>query len=130
MSEISLKKALINKQNRLSEKDKEKNKINLRSISYFVYPKVKDLQKGILIILGSFCAILIKNQSFLLNISDIFRIFFIWFITDFLIYQARFQWNDIRGLQNDKEEDKNDRLHGLFKNDVKGIFLSIVIFDK
>ena len=54
MSEISLKKALINKQNRLSEKDKEKNKINLRSISYFVYPKVKDLQKGILIILGSF----------------------------------------------------------------------------
>lgn len=75
---------------------------------YLIYPKRQDKQKPVLIILGFVYACILKNSS--VRLDDIFKVIFVWFIFDFLAYQARYQINDIRGLDEDKEAGCQNRL--------------------
>lgn len=76
---------------------------------YFFYPKKKDFQKSILIVAGFAAGTWMDGGS-----TDLYRSllngFFCWLFLDFLIYQARYLWNDIRGIDEDVLAGKTERL--------------------
>ena len=76
-------------------------------IKYLIYPKSQDLQKPLLIILGFIFYSFYSNNFSLNGKTDLF-IFLI--IFDFLAYQARYQINDIRGIQEDIQMNNMNRL--------------------
>lgn len=86
---------------------------NLKSIvkliSYLIYPKKKDFQKPILLVLGFLTGKLFVGGQINVGYS-LKQLFILFFVVDFLIYQARYQWNDIRGLTEDIGSGKEDRL--------------------
>lgn len=69
-------------------------------ISYLIYPKLKDLQKPFLIVCGFFGGLVFTNTP--VSQSGICNLILVIFIFDFLAYQARYQINDIRGMNEDK----------------------------
>ncbi len=75
---------------------------------YLIYPKKQDLQKPFLIILGFIYGIIFMDIT--INQIYIWRLIFILVTFDFLAYQARYQINDIRGLKEDKEAGRTNRL--------------------
>lgn len=82
-----------------------------RRAGYLLYPKRSDLQKPVLIIAGFISYYFVSGHFIEGDIIDkILRLIFAVFIFDFLIYQARFQINDIRGMEEDMEMGKTDRL--------------------
>lgn len=84
----------------------------LRVVGYFLYPKAKDFQKQLLVIIGSITGIFFLNGKITIqNIyNQIYSVLFTVFVFDFLAYQARYQWNDVRGLKEDIEAQRKDRL--------------------
>lgn len=93
-----------------TEKAVKRGKDAFKILLYFIYPKYKDLQKMFLIIVGYFLGIILMEgyidvnkgkENFSLLIETLV-------VIDFLLYQARYQWNDIRGIEEDKL--KEDRL--------------------
>lgn len=84
----------------------EKNRGNrfVKGLLYFIYPAVKDFHKLFLIIYGYLMGLLFINQ-YKINISTVkdsfFKIGVVVIIIEGLIYQARYQFNDIRGLKDD-----------------------------
>lgn len=100
-----------NQEIRLKNKKKEvygKAKSFRRIFWYLFYPKKQDLQKPLLLMMGFAYGIFLSGIKF--DVTDIGRLIFVLFAFDFLAYQARYQINDIRGIQEDKEEGKTNRL--------------------
>lgn len=86
----------------------DKGKSFRRLFIYFIYPKRQDLQKPLLIIVGFVYGVVIRNCG--IDLKDVFNIILTIFVFDFLAYQARYQINDIRGLDEDKESGYQNRL--------------------
>lgn len=119
-------------ENQKGEKNEKENQENstgfLKTISYFIYPKKKDLQKPFLLALGFVTGIFLYNDVRPLEIA--LKQFAIVFVTiDFLLYQARYQWNDIRGLREDRVAGRKDRLPKIegAKSDQLSVKLSVAI---
>lgn len=95
----------------------------LKALLYYIYPKTQDLQKPILIVLGFVTGTLFNEKPFIqwpkLAIAVI--------MIDYLIYQARFQWNDIRGLYEDMKAEKKNRLPFWFFGIKKAVNLSLIV---
>lgn len=84
----------------------------LRLLKYFIYPKLKDIQKPALILIGYLFGIFLSNGMTLppLTAEQVKQLIITLVVIDGLIYQARYQWNDIRGLSEDVKAKKSDRL--------------------
>lgn len=89
-------------------RNKIKNKLSRKNIKYLIYPRISDIQKPILIILG-FIGYIWKTQTDI-NAQVIVKLFISIVIFDFLAYQARYQINDLRGLDEDLFAQKKGRL--------------------
>ncbi|MDD6628965.1 MAG: hypothetical protein PUF03_12040 [Lachnospiraceae bacterium] len=115
MSKFAWKTAYENRKFRLS-REKEKiygNTENFRhTLQYLFYPKLQDLQKPMLIILGFIYGYFITNVDVTLDniVTYVLRIILVLFVFDFLAYQARYQINDIRGIEEDMEAGGKVRL--------------------
>lgn len=76
---------------------------------YFLYPKYRDIQKPGLICLGFLAGMIFTTQetgsvNLLVCLG---HLLYVLFCFDFLAYQARFQFNDIRGVTERKNPLKN-----------------------
>lgn len=94
-------------------------------IKYLVYPKKQDKQKPVLIFLGFVVCVLyhygwsaqiIQNKAW-------GNLLLCWIVFDVLAYQARYQINDLRGMDEDEESVQNQRLMGSGESDAKGKIL-------
>lgn len=94
---------------RTNRKNISKKQI-ITAVVYYFYPKIKDVQKSLLIVIGFLTGIFFKNGNFRMSGKDVFHLIMAWFIIEFLIYQARYLWNDIRGVRKDVREKKEDRI--------------------
>lgn len=81
-------------------------------IMYFVYPKKKDFQKVLVISIGYYSGIFLLNNYMDIELfcNSFFNMLICCFLADFLVYQARYQINDIRGLKEDVTLNKKGRL--------------------
>lgn len=79
--------------------------IFIKGLRYFLYPKTRDFQKTLFIPAGYFMGILLISEtiSFSTFIFNLKNALFALLIIEGLIYQARYQLNDIRGLSEDIE---------------------------
>ena len=86
---------------------KNKNMQKLFQVAlYFLYPRLRDVQKMIFIILGFMFGFLFITPA--ANVGIDFKLLGLTIlITDVLVYQARFQWNDIRGMSGDSKDNLN-----------------------
>ncbi len=111
VAQFALNTAHDNQKMRQGETNKEpyeKAKYFRRMLSYLFYPKKQDIQKVFLIIIGFICGIPGLDANF--EVTYIYRLLFVLFVFDFLAYQARYQINDIRGIEEDKEAGDKNRL--------------------
>lgn len=98
-------------------------------IIYFLYPKWKDIQKMVIIILG-FCTgiIMINGKITYELVVDHWRYLLITIVVvEILAYQARYQLNDIRGVKEDIESQKRNRLPVAVLGVKKAIYISLII---
>lgn len=86
----------------------EKAKSFRRMFWYLLYPKKQDLQKPALIVVGFICGLILSGIK--IGCASWGRLLFVLFVFDFLAYQARYQINDIRGIEEDKDAGWNNRL--------------------
>lgn len=77
-------------------------------IKYFLYPKRQDLQKPFFIILSYVFWIIYSGIP--ISRELVIHLTLLLFVFDFLVYQARYQINDIRGIKEDQEAVKNKGL--------------------
>lgn len=112
---------------REEDKTSQKSRKNLfKTVCYFIYPKKKDLQKPILLALGFITGIFLYQDT--RPFGTALKQFAIVFITmDFLLYQARYQWNDIRGLKQDQEAGRRRLPKIGEKNDWQSVAVSMAI---
>lgn len=114
-----------------SKKSESISKVTVLSVLlYFIYPKVKDIQKVFLLILGFFTGIFFQKGNINVSFNEILNLLVALMVIEFLVYQARYQWNDIRGVKGDIEDGKTDRLpvQVLGKKNAVMVSLSIIIF--
>lgn len=111
-----------------SQKTGYKNNI-LTILSYFIYPKLKDFQKIFLLILGFFTGFFFLNGNINITLEEFWDLIITLIIVEILVYQARYQWNDIRGVREDIEDGKTDRLpvNALGKKNAVLISLGIML---
>ncbi len=118
-----------NQEGKENEKENQENSVGLlKTISYFIYPKKKDLQKPVLLALGFITGIFLYND--VRPLETALKQFAVVFVAiDFLLYQARYQWNDIRGLREDRALGRKDRLPkiGGVKGDQLSVILSVTV---
>lgn len=111
--------------------ENENNKIRIKDIlkvtGYFIYPKKKDIQKLFLLIIGFLTGCFLKNDTYQLNILELKNMLIVCFVIDCLLYQARYQWNDIRGVKEDTDTKKTDRLPISILGKHRAIIISSVI---
>lgn len=120
MYDFAVRKAKKKKQDKLTKKGQATMRVRRKAdkgvllsvIKYFVYPKSKDLQKIILIFIGFAIGLFLKNRiTEVCMISEqIPNLLYSMLVIDFFVYQARYQWNDIRGVREDLSAGKKDRL--------------------
>lgn len=77
-------------------------------LKYLIYPKIQDIQKPALIIIGFLYWVIYNGAQ--ISIEKIWKLVLAMFIFDFLAYQARYQINDIRGIEEDREFEHKNRL--------------------
>lgn len=83
----------------------------LKIVGYYFYPRIVDFQKPLLILLGFIIGLFFRNASLVAPTREQMQhLFLVWFTVDFLVYQARYLWNDLRGLREDIAAGKKDRL--------------------
>lgn len=105
----------------------------IKGLRYFLYPKTRDFQKTLFIPTGYFMGILLISEpiSFSTFIFNLKNALFALIIIEGLIYQARYQLNDIRGLGEDIESMHLTNFAKSFlvlcQNKKKVISLSIII---
>lgn len=103
----------------------------IKGLIYFLYPKTRDFQKTLFIPLGYFIGMFLISESMNLNtfILSVKNSLFALIIIEGLVYQARYQLNDIRGLREDIESMRLTNFAKSFlvlcQNKKKGITLSI-----
>lgn len=131
ISELSPEQIEKNEEN--NDKKKGNLKRRLKLIFYFLYTRKKDFQKSLLLVLGFITGKIFFGNP--INVQNSLKQFIILFIVfDFLVYQARYQWNDIRGAVEDIKEGKGDRLLSMLcekfslENNVRQRAKRIVIF--
>lgn len=81
-----------------------------RLLIYFFYPKLKDIQKPFLVVLGFVGGLIFSYYSFGLQSVEIYcwSIVLILICFDFFAYQARFLVNDLRGIREANSPLKNE----------------------
>lgn len=129
------KVSVLKRQRRLNvlQNDEEKRvslkKDILHVIFYFVYPKIKDIHKVFLLIWGFMTGIFLGNGgvSISINPEQFINLLILIVVFDFLTYQARYQWNDVRGLREDMEEKKEGRLPAALIGTHMAVAVSLVI---
>lgn len=85
----------------------------LRAIAYYVYPRPGDLLKAAFIVFGALIAVASVGEPRASLWEIVAATAFVFFVFDFLLYQARYQINDIRGFEEDllnPEAGKRSRL--------------------
>lgn len=102
----------------------------LKAILYYVYPRPKDMQKIFFIVVGFIMGYVgkdfIYNQR---NTFDLPLMLFAIVLFDILIYQVRYQWNDLRGLEEDvnhEEREARCRLPIYIINEKCAIIISVI----
>lgn len=104
---LNIKLKIDNKIEDIYQNQKKNRKINIKEIiniiMYFVYPKKKDFQKVLVISIGYYSGIFLLNNYMNIELfcNSFFNMLVCCFLADFLVYQARYQINDIRGLKED-----------------------------
>ena len=83
-----------------------------KAILYFIYPKTGDIQKLFLVVLGFLMGVFLHNGVLTspLVFERLHSLGLTLLVFDVLIYQARYQWNDIRGLAGDIASGRSNRL--------------------
>ena len=81
-----------------------------RLLLYFLYPRISDIQKILLIVIGFIYGVAYFGT--MINIEHVLLLFYTILIFDVCACQARFQINDIRGRDEDLEIHKKHRLLG------------------
>lgn len=105
---------------------KRRNLINfIGALIYFIYPKVKDFYKPILIIIGFFYGVIVNKIGF--ENIEWRNLFLMLFMFDFLIYQARFQLNDIFELRDKKNIDSKKIFFNVGLTRERTIFISSLV---
>lgn len=122
MYKYALEKSLQNRNKRLGEQkqmqEKQEKEISstvkfwLKMILYLIYPKKKDFQKIFLLIAGACSGLFLQNGKLTIEIlkKHSLDIGIALLVIEFLLYSARYQWNDIRGLVGDLKFRKKDKL--------------------
>lgn len=84
----------------------------LTIVGYYIYPRIVDFQKPLLIVLGFLMGLFFRKGSLVVipTKEQMWYLLLVWFTVDFLVYQARYLWNDLRGLKDDVAANKKDRL--------------------
>lgn len=112
----------------LKHKSLSKKRKDFQSVAlYFFYPKWKDLQKSFLVILGFLTGVFLANGYLTLQCEQITNLFITVIVIDVLAYQARYQWNDIRGLKEDMISNKEGRLPVRILGEKRAVSISLVI---
>ncbi|MCM1235408.1 MAG: hypothetical protein NC489_35355 [Ruminococcus flavefaciens] len=126
--EISLKRRdeRLNKTGVYISTKREKIQRALKAIGYFIYPKKKDLQKATILVIGFLTGCLFRDGS-LKETGNLCNMAVVWFVIDFLLYQARYQWNDIRGVEEDVLSKKTNRLPVDILGKRKAVLISSVL---
>lgn len=89
-------------------------------IGYLLYPRPQDAMKGLFLVAGAFLGMAASGcfRDFLDGpLSYVGRIMLVWVVLDLLCYQARYQWNDILGAEEDENNpmaDERQRLKRMF----------------
>ena len=84
-------------------------------VGYLFFPRSSALIKTLFILfgfaLGSYLLAYANGQDWKILLEELLRLVFVYFILDVMTYQARYQWNDIRGYEEDTKnsEAKNRR---------------------
>lgn len=76
-------------------------------ILYVLYPRPQDFLKVGFIVFGCLLGWSLSCLGSIQVHNSVLKIVFVWFTFDFLAYQSRYQWNDIRGSY--REDSKNPR---------------------
>lgn len=128
-------KASERREGRAKSSNYVKNNSLVLIIKYFIYPRIADIQKNLFLVFGFVmgCIVIcfIEPKTIEFWKEAVKQFIFTWFIMDFLIYQARYQWNDIRGMFEDRNhplKDKRKRLPETgFMGDRALLMISILI---
>ncbi len=73
---------------------------------YLALPRPGDLSKAVILPLGFVLALAATGRP---SGHDLARAAVVWFAVEYLAYQARYQWNDIRGFHSDQAHPDRDR---------------------
>jgi hypothetical protein len=95
--------------------------------SYLALPRPGDLGKAIIVPIGFASGSLLTSFP---GLQDLSRALVVWFAVEYLAYQARYQWNDIRGFWGDQlhpDCHARGRLPGPAKMGRRHIRLSAVV---
>lgn len=79
-----------------------------KNLKYFIYSRLDNLPKPMLVILGSICWKWMVKLPF--TVQDVLCLLFFLLVFDVLAYQVRFQVNDLRGLEEDEQIGRKNRL--------------------
>lgn len=77
MYEISIQHSLDKRNLKVEENKKIYKRDIARAIIYFIYPKKKDLQKSMLIIIGFLIGMFLLNKSIILKLEYLIRMYLI-----------------------------------------------------
>ncbi|MCW2835589.1 MAG: putative rane protein [Nocardioides sp.] len=74
--------------------------------SYLALPRTGDIVKWIILPVGFLIGMAARGRP---EQVDVLRAVVVWFSLELLVYQARYQWNDIRGFDADQRHPGGDR---------------------
>jgi hypothetical protein len=74
-------------------------------VGYLLLPRPGDLGKAVILPLGFAVGVLITTAP---DAAVLLRAALVWFAVEYLAYQARYQWNDIRGFRSDQQHPDSD----------------------
>ena len=139
MYDYAINTALEKRKKRVSEllstEQKKQNsnstipwKTVLSVCGYYLYPRIVDFQKPLLIIVGFLIGIFFKNGALIIpSWGQIGSVLLVWFVVDFLVYQARYLWNDLYGMKGDVIAGKTDRLPVHLIGEDNAILVALIV---
>lgn len=97
--------------------ERKSNNANIKwFIRYAVFPRLQDEPKGLFMLAGYVIAygwFVVRLKRFPNLLELVFQLIYLWFVLDFLVFQVRYQINDIRGRDEDRENPAKWRRHRL-----------------
>lgn len=105
------------------------NRLSNPLMPYLILPRPDDLVKGLFLVMGVILAQFSKPEVTVPSAADALSLGVLWFTTEILIYQARYQWNDILGRKEDQGAQGSESSNRLpsAHNSVGAAWVSIVI---